>query len=148
VIAASLYDYSVTQNCVNPGTKISYLQLIFAFIFQENSHLLGTPNIFQLIHPSVRNETTRKTLDGFSWNVILRGLTKLHDLSNNNKKRDNVRRTNIEARSCKLCCGEKAISITYSECVSVALVFLQEMHMRHISICGLLRSTMFFHINS
>jgi hypothetical protein len=29
---------------------------------------------------------------------------------------------NIEARSCNLCCRGKTISITYSECVSVALV--------------------------
>jgi hypothetical protein len=45
-------------------------------------------------------------------------------------------------------CTEKAISITYSECVSVALAFLEEIHVRHIAICSLPRSTTLFHINS
>ena len=51
----------------------------------------------------------------------------------------------IQARSCKHCCSGKAISITYSGC---ALGIQQEMHMRHIAICGLPRSITFFHIIS
>jgi len=39
---------------------------------------------------------------------------------------------NIEAKSCKHCSSGKAISIAYSECVSVALVILHDMRMRHI----------------
>jgi hypothetical protein len=39
---------------------------------------------------------------------------------------------NIEARSAKHCCGGKAVSITYSECVSVALVIQHTMRMRPI----------------
>jgi hypothetical protein len=54
----------------------------------------------------------------------------------------------IQVRSCKHCCSGKAISITYSECISVALNIQQEMHMRHIAICGLPRSITFFHITS
>ena len=34
-------------------------------------------------------------------------------------------------------CSGKAMSTTYSECVSVALVMQHSMHMRHIDICGL-----------
>jgi len=41
---------------------------------------------------------------------------------------------NIEARSCKHCCRRKAISIIYSECMSVALGIQHAMRMRHIVI--------------
>ena len=53
---------------------------------------------------------------------------------------------NIEAcsrnRCCCCCCG-KAISITYSAFVPVALVIQRVTLMRHIAICGLPRSTIF-----
>jgi hypothetical protein len=39
---------------------------------------------------------------------------------------------NIEARSCIHCCHGKTISITYPECVSVALVIQHAMPMRRI----------------
>jgi hypothetical protein len=42
--------------------------------------------------------------------------------------------------------GLKAISIIYSECVSVALLIQHAMRMRHIAICSLSGSTSFFHI--
>jgi hypothetical protein len=53
-------------------------------------------------------------------------------------------RSNIAVRSRNHCCCGKAMSITYSECVSVAVV-TQAMRM-HIVICDLTGSSIFFHI--
>jgi hypothetical protein len=50
------------------------------------------------------------------------------------------------AQSCNRCCCGKAVSITYFECVFVAFGTQHAMHMRHIVICGLPGSTIFFHI--
>jgi hypothetical protein len=55
---------------------------------------------------------------------------------------------NTEAPSSIHCCSGKVISITYLECVSVALVFQHTMRMRQIVICGLSGSTTVFHIIS
>ena len=55
---------------------------------------------------------------------------------------------NIEARLCNHCCNGKSISITYSECVLVALGVHHAMRMRHIVVCGQPGSTIFFHIVS
>jgi hypothetical protein len=56
---------------------------------------------------------------------------------------------NIKAWSCNHCCHGKAISITYSERVSVALVIQHAKHVPYfIVIYGLSGSTIFFHIIS
>jgi hypothetical protein len=39
---------------------------------------------------------------------------------------------NVEMRCCSHCCRRKAVSITYSECVFVALVIQRAMGMRYI----------------
>jgi hypothetical protein len=51
---------------------------------------------------------------------------------------------NTEAPSCNHCCSGKAISITYSEYVYLALGIQHAMHTRHIVTCGLPNSTKFF----
>jgi len=43
---------------------------------------------------------------------------------------------------------EKSISVTYSECMFVALVTQHAMRIRHIAICGLPGCTIFFYIIS
>jgi hypothetical protein len=58
-------------------------------------------------------------------------------------KTGNVRTRNIEALSRTHICSGKAVSITYSECVSVALDIQQEKRIRLNSICGLSGSTIF-----
>jgi len=51
---------------------------------------------------------------------------------------------NIEARSCSHFGRGNAICITYSECVFVALSIWHSKSKRHIVICVLLGSTIFF----
>jgi hypothetical protein len=55
---------------------------------------------------------------------------------------------NVEALSLNLCWSGKAMSMTYSECVFVALGIQHEKRMRRIAICGLFGSTIFSHIIS
>jgi hypothetical protein len=55
---------------------------------------------------------------------------------------------NNEARLHNHCCYSKAISMTYSECLFIALDFQHVMLTRRIVNCGLSGSTIFFHIIS
>ena len=54
---------------------------------------------------------------------------------------------NDEARSSNNCCSGKALSITYYECVFVALLTQHAMRMHHIVIYGQSGSTTFFHMS-
>jgi hypothetical protein len=54
----------------------------------------------------------------------------------------------IEVRSRDRFCRGKAVSITYSECVSVALIAKHVKRMRLIVICGLPCCAVFFYIIS
>jgi len=53
----------------------------------------------------------------------------------------------LRRRSYNHCLGGKAISVTYSECVFVALGIQHVIPMRHIFVCALPLSTVFFHIS-
>ena len=51
---------------------------------------------------------------------------------------------NTEERACNHCCSRKAVSITYSECVFLALGMQQAVRMRHIVTFGLSGCIAFF----
>ena len=53
---------------------------------------------------------------------------------------------NIEAHSPNHCCRAKTVSITYCECVFVAVGFQHTMRLRCTVICGLSGPTVIFHI--
>jgi len=55
---------------------------------------------------------------------------------------------NIEVRPDNHCCKGKAISITYSEYVFVALGTQHAMRLRYIVACGLSGCAVFFHVTS
>ena len=55
---------------------------------------------------------------------------------------------NIEASACNHFCSRKAIRITYSDCVTVALGIQHVEPMHRILICGSSGCTEFFHIIS
>ena len=81
-------------------------------------------------------------------NEELQGFKSSIDIIRKNQERQSTCKRNTQARSCNHCCSGNTISITYSECVSVALVIQHAMHMRHIVIYGLPLSTKFFHMIS
>jgi len=55
---------------------------------------------------------------------------------------------NIQTRSHNHCCHVKGVSITYPECVFVALGIQHAKRTCHIVTCGLPGSTIFLHIIS
>jgi hypothetical protein len=55
---------------------------------------------------------------------------------------------NTEAHSSNHCCSGKAVNITHSKCLFVALGIQHAMHMCHTAICFLPGSTILFHIIS
>jgi hypothetical protein len=64
-----------------------------------------------------------------------------------NNKTGNARKLNNEARSRNHVCREKAISITYFECVSVTLIIQHAKRLRYIVIRVLPGFAVFFYIH-
>jgi hypothetical protein len=68
--------------------------------------------------------------------------------NNRNSRQEVYEERNIEALFRNHCYCGKAVTIKYSECVSVVLVNQHTKHMRRIVICGLSGCTLIFHIIS
>jgi hypothetical protein len=79
----------------------------------------------------MRTDTGKATGDSFATLYRERNNETTHFVVNNNKTRSVRVENNIEALSCNHCCSGDAINITYSACVSVALVI------RHAPYCHL-----------
>ena len=96
-------------------------------------------------------ETLQETCRGFLYRIsiiscpVSAGLVQVCSLiraclqCHNLKRQQCMYKRSIDAHSLKHCCRGKAISITYSECVSVALVIQHAKHIHRIIfvICGL-----------
>jgi len=84
----------------------------------------------------------RLSLSGYDpstihYNNILSKPYNKHYAKNVPDKPGSVVQLTTEASPCNHCCCGKAIAITYSGCVSVALVIQHAVRMRRIVICGL-----------
>jgi hypothetical protein len=107
-----------------------------AFILELNQHrdvhLLYRSLILDILPVSVQ----RTVVNAFKGTINL-------------QERQCTYKRNIEGRSRDHCCRGKAVSITYSECVSVALFIQHAKRMRRIILsCDLSGCTIFFHIIS
>jgi hypothetical protein len=98
--------------------------------------------LFTCIHRTQRGIITYRTLCPFSFTPFTHNTRCTLFLQ---QDRQCPYKRHTEARSRNNTCREKAVSITYSECVLVALCIQHAVRVRHI-VCGLTGSTIFFHI--
>jgi len=128
------------------GCKVSTLFVLRTRVFWVVTLLLKSTNLQDLKHQikfdlkCIINKTQYKQmkLDYIQFKLQIKILT-IHAMY--------VWR-NTEERSCSHCWSGKAISITHSECVIVALVIQHAVSMRHIVSRGLPLSAVFFLIIS
>jgi len=114
-------------------------------------------NYFENKYDNVYQESMRKNIVYFTQSNYTFALTEKYEIlvlkfgkisSSYLQPKQCTHKHNIEALTCNHCCSGKAISVTYSECVFMALGFQHAMGRRHIITCGLSGSTIFFHIIS
>jgi hypothetical protein len=98
--------------------------------------------------PKVQMQRTENISFLRSWDVSLTMLYMLQEPKPTEDKQDRQCTYNTKARSCHHRCSGKAISITRSKCAFVALSIQHAMRMRHIVLCSLPGSTIFFHVIS
>jgi len=130
--------------------------VVWIHVAEDKDGWRGVVNCCQLLETAAVCKPYSSLNGWTSWWSVVRGMTsycmmdhsKGQSLCLRYRENNTVYWGNIEARSCKHCCGRMSVSITYTECVFVALRIHHAMHMRHIVICSLPRSAVFLHIIS
>jgi hypothetical protein len=125
--------HAYTHTHTHTHTHTEYVTII-AFPLQRWLH---EPRLTSFIESIIHIRLLFKTTKPFN---IIRAI--------HQQKRQCTYKHNIEVHSCNHGCNEKAISITYSECVFVALCVQHAKHMRRITICYLSDCTIFLYIFS
>ena len=121
-----------SKSSAKPNQNFGKIKIYF--VTHKNAHN-NIPRLKLHAHPLSIPSTTRPTIDYKHFRLVpQKGITK-----------QAVYYT-VTALSYNHRSSSKAISITYSECVSLVLCIRLAMSMRRVVICGLSGCTIFFHI--